>query len=204
MFFFLFAAVVLVLAFAPAKFRKLGFAFAGIVAVTFLVIVIANRQPLPEIPPATEQGKKIPAKSTKFDFDKYERDKKDKEDPEAKTRIPVSEIRFDQVKPIAGIQAGTIRSIRARMYNDSHQFTLTDYWYYLVIQDCLPEKTTDKTGAQCTTVYDQRDSASLTVPPNQARDIVISIPKDPASPVPFKLLGTPRVQLAVTDTRAYQ
>ena len=105
--------------------------------------------------------------------------------------------------------------MHARLYNDSHQFTLTDYSYYLVVQDCLPTTTksatanttttNDNAADRCTTVYDQRDSVSLVVPPNQARDVAISIPKNATSfAAPFKLLGTPRIELEATDTRAYQ
>jgi hypothetical protein len=198
----IFAAVALVLAFAPPRFRKIGFAVVGSVFFVFLAAVLLNRKPLPENPAKPKSG--VPAESRKFNFDKYQQEKRDREDPEAKSRIAVSEIRFDQVQAISGVEEGSIQSIHARLYNDSRQFTLTDYSYYLVIQDCLPA-TKEKSDPQCTTVYDQRDSVSLTVPARQARDVVIVIPQDPISfSLPFKLLGVPRIELKATDSRAYQ
>ena len=74
---------------------------------------------------------------TRFDFDQYERAKKDAADPEAKGRIPVTDVRFDQIQPVAGIESGTLRSVHARLYNDSHRYPLTDYSYYLVVEDCI-------------------------------------------------------------------
>ena len=218
MFFVIFAVVALLLASVPARFRKIGFAIVGVLFLVFLTIVLVNRQPPPEnLPTPIVRRSDPPASSRRFDFDKYQQDKKDKEDPEAKTRISISEVRFDQVQPIAGIEPGTIRSIRARLYNDSHRYTLTDYSYYLVVQDCLPPATTAAaatTGApatagkstdRCTAVYDQHDSVSLEVPAGQARDIVIVVPENPTNfAPPFKLLGSPRIELTPVDTRAYQ
>ncbi len=216
MFFWIFAAVALVLAFAPPRFRKIGFAVFGAVFIVFLTIVLVNRRspPAPAPVAAAPPGPAAPP-SRRFDFDAYQREKRDKEDPEAKTRIAIAEIRFDQLQPIAGIEPRTLQAVHARLYNDSHQFTLTDYSYYLVVQDCLPTTTksatanttttNDNAADRCTTVYDQRDSVSLVVPPNQARDVAISIPKNATSfAAPFKLLGTPRIELEATDTRAYQ
>jgi hypothetical protein len=205
MFFLIFAAVALALTFAPPRVRKIGLALVGVVFIVFLATVLINRQPLPADHPVTAAPKNsAPAESRRFDFDQYQRDKKDKADPEAKTRIPTSEVRFDQVNAVAGIETGTIQSIRARFYNDSGHFTLTDYSYYLVVQDCLPAATNEKTGDHCTTVYDQRDWVTLEVPANQARDVVIVIPRDSSFHLPFKLLGKPRVELTATDVRAYQ
>jgi hypothetical protein len=148
--------------------------------------------------------------SRKFDFERYQQEKKDREDPDAKTRIPLSAVRFDQIRAVPGIDPGTLQTIYARLYNDSGQFTLTNYAYYLEVQDCLPAKPDDKHPPQCTTVFDQRESVSTTIPPNQARDVVIGIPRDRAAPAdapppsaPFKLLGTPRIELIPTSTRAY-
>ncbi len=204
-FFLVFAAIIVVLAFAPARFRNIGLGIMGALLLVFLVTVIVDRPAAPPPPPpAVPRQSDVSAESRKFDFDKYERDQKDKEDPDAKTRIAVSEVRFDQVQSIPGIEAGTIRTVHARIYNDSHKFTLTDYWYYLVIQDCLAEQRTQNAAARCTTVFDQRESVPLSVPPDQARDIVIAIPKDSANAAPFKLSGSPRIELTATDVRAYR
>jgi hypothetical protein len=205
MFAWIFAAVALALAFAPPRIRKVGFAIVGTTFLIFLAVVLLNRRPLPAASaPAIGRQAPAPPKSTKFDFDQYEQDKKDKDDPEAKTRIPVSDVRFDQVQAIAGIDAG-IESVHARLYNDSARFTLTDYGYYLVVRDCLPAATREKSAEPCPIVYDQRGTASLAIPPHQARDVVISIPRQAStSASPFKLLGTSRIELTPTTTRAYQ
>jgi hypothetical protein len=104
-----------------------------------------------------------------------------------------------------GIEPGTLEAVRARLYNDSARFTLTDYSYALVVQDCPTSQLTAAHESTCTTVLDRHGWASATVPANQARDVVIEIPNDPATHAPpFVLLGTPRVELTPTGTRAYQ
>jgi len=199
----IFAAIAVLLLFASPRVRSIGLTMLGSVFVVFLLIVLVNRRPVAPaslpIPPLANAG----AASRQFDFDKYQQDKKDREDPEARTRIALSEVRFGQVQFVAGIDAGTVETIRARLYNDSRQFTLTDYAYYLEVQDCLPVKPDDQHPLECTTVFDQRSMASATVPPNQARDVVIEIAKDATGRLPFKLLGTPHIELKPTDARAY-
>jgi hypothetical protein len=45
----------------------------------------------------------------------------------------------------------------------------------------------------------------VVIPPNQARDITISIPVDSATFAPaFKIIGKPRIELTPTDIRAYR
>jgi len=199
----IFAVFAVLLLFASPRIRGIGLTILGSVFAIFLVIVLLNRRPAPTpvpIPPMVNAG----AAARQFDFDKYQEDKKDREDPEAKSRIALSAVRFGQVQLVAGIEAGTIETIRARLYNDSAQFTLTDLTYYLEVKDCLPLKPDEKHPVECTTVFDQRKTASTTVPPNQARDVLIEIAKDPATGnSPFKLLGTPRIELTPTATRAY-
>jgi hypothetical protein len=199
----IFAAIAVLLLFASPRIRGIGLTMLGTVFVLFLVIVLVNRRPVApaSIPsaPLVNAG----AAARQFDFDKYLQDKKDREDPEAKTRIALSEVRFGQVQFVTGLEAGTIETIRARLYNDSPQFTLTDFTYYLEVKDCLPVKPDDQHPIECTTVFDQRKAASTTVPPNQARDVVIEIATDPTGKMPFKLLGTPRIELTPTGTRAY-
>ena len=204
MFAWLFGAVALALVFAPPRLRNIGLVVVGALFLVFLATVLSNRRPVPSVAAITPHLSQPSADSRRFDFDQYQRDKQDRADPAAKSRIPVSAVRFDQVRAIAGIDSGTLQSVHARLYNDSSQFTLTDYAYYLVVKDCLPASNL-QTGAGCTAVYDQRDAASLIVPPSQARDVAIAIPNNGGSfTAPFKLLGTPRIELSATDTRAYQ
>lgn len=204
MFALIFAVVALGLIFTPKRFRKTGITIVVIVALIFLVIVLVNRRSPTVQPSVPKPASPAPPVSRRFDFDKYEQEKRDKEDPEASTRIPVSQLRFGQIQPIPGLDPGSIRSVQARLYNDSPQFALTDYSYYLGVQDCIPATAGEKPIEHCTTVYDQRDSVSLVVPPNQARDIVIDIPRTAGSTsAPFKLLGTVRIVLTAEDTRAY-
>jgi hypothetical protein len=118
----------------------------------------------------------------------------DKADPEAKNRIRIAEIRFDQVRSEPGAERGSIGRIVARLYNDSAAYALTDYGYYLVVQDCI--------RAVCTTVFDQHGLSSASVPPNQARDVEIAI-RDASTRglPPIKILGTANVLLTPVATR---
>ena len=91
----------------------------------------------------------------------------------------------------------TIDSVRARLYNDSSRFALTDYAYYLAVQDCVAKL--------CTTIYDQHGLASTMVPANQARDVRIEIRAAATRESPiFKLVGTPKIILSPSGTRAYR
>jgi hypothetical protein len=119
----------------------------------------------------------------------------DKADPEAKNRIRVEEIRFDQMRTEPGVERGSIGAIVARLYNDSATYTLTDYGYYLVVQDCV--------RAVCTTVFDQHGLSAVSVPPNQARDVEIVIRDGSTRDVPpVKILGTANILLTPVATRA--
>jgi hypothetical protein len=181
-------------AIASRKYRKYGLivvGFAVMMIVAVIVLVKKDEIPTPALPSLPAQ------RSKRVDFEQLHVEKLDKEDPEAKNRIDVSEIRFDQIRPSSNSEPGTIESIRARLYNDSARFTLTDYAYYLVIQDCVAKT--------CTTIYDQRGLASALVPANQARDVMIEIRAAETRESPrFKLLGTPKSILSVSGTRAYK
>jgi hypothetical protein len=181
-------------AIASRKYRKYGLivvGFAVMMIVAVIVLVKKDEIPAPALPSLPAQ------RSKRVDFEQLHVEKLDKEDPEAKNRIDVSEIRFDQIRPSSNSEPGTIESIRARLYNDSARFTLTDYAYYLVVQDCVAKI--------CTTIYDQRGLASALVPANQARDVVIEIRAAETRESPrFKLLGTPQIILTASGTRAYK
>jgi hypothetical protein len=183
----------LALAIVSRKYRKYGLVVLGIAAVTVAAVIVLVREN--EILPAASPG--IPAQQAKrVDFEQSHVEKLDKEEPDAKDRIGVSEIRFDQIRPSGDSEPGTIASIRARLYNDSARFTLTDFAYYLAVQDCVDRV--------CTTIYDQRGLESTMVPAAQARDVMIEIraQQSRGSP-PFKVLGTPKIILSPTGTRAY-
>jgi hypothetical protein len=181
-------------AIASRKYRKYGLiviGFAVMMIVAVIVLVKKDEIPTPALPSLPAQ------RSKRVDFEQLHVEKLDKEDPEAKNRIDVSEIRFDQIRPSSNSEPGTIESIRARLYNDSARFTLTDYAYYLVVQDCVAKT--------CTTIYDQRGLASALVPANQARDVMIEIRAAETRESPrFKLLGTPKIILSASGTRAYK
>jgi hypothetical protein len=195
----LFITVVLLLILWSPKFRKLGLIIGAAVIAAIVIILIGNSHDKPApAPPATESKSPAATNTRMPDSDDYRIERQDKEDPEAKTRIPLGSVRLVQIQPNFTLPSGSMQSIYARLYNDSQRFTLTDYAYYLTVQDCVAE--------QCTTVYDQRARGiSLVVPPKQARDITIYIPTDSTTQAPpFKILGKARVDLAVTDTRAYK
>jgi hypothetical protein len=203
----LFAAVVSVLAVLSTRFRKFGLAPAAAVIVIIVIVIALNEQNKPTAQPAVIYSNiKTAAGNRMLDHDEYEIELQDKDDPEAKGRIPTAEVRFGEIQPIFGTQSGTIQSIQARLHNDSKRFSLTNYSYYLVVRDCIPAKPDAASPEQCTTVYDQRKrGAPILVPPAQARDISIFIPMNPTTSLPqFKLLGKPRIDITPTDTRAYR
>ncbi len=190
--------VSLALAIVSRRYRVYSLIAVGVVIVTIIATVVLEKRgesvtaSLPSLPaqPSIQQSQHV-------DFEQFHIEKLDAEDPDAKNRIGIAEIRFDQIRPELGSDPGTIRLIRARLYNDSARYTLTDYAYYLVVQDCVK--------SACTTVYDQRGQAAALVPPIQARDVVITIRDgDTRGVATFKILGTPNLKLSPTSTRAYQ
>jgi len=201
------AAVVLLLAVLSPRLRKFGFALAGATIVVIVALIVLNERNKPD--PAlvvTDSNVRPAAHSRVTNMDEFRIERQDNEDPEAKNRISLTEVRFGQIKPTFGPRADAIQSIQARLYNDSKRFSLTDYSYYLVVKDCVEAELHASTTAQCTTVYDQRQRGTpMVVPPSQARDITISIPVDSVTFAPvFKILGKPQIELTPTDTRAYR
>jgi hypothetical protein len=186
--------VSLALAVVSRKYRKYGLVVLGFAAVAIVAVIVLQRKD--EILPAASPD--VPAQhSQRVDFEQSHVEKLDKEDPEAKNRIGVSEIRFDQIRASEGPEPGTIESISARLYNDSARFALTDYGYYLAVQDCVAKV--------CTTIYDQRGLESTMVPANQARDVTIRVRAAATRELPlFKLVGTPKIILSPSGTRAYR
>jgi hypothetical protein len=184
----------LALAIVSPRYRQYAVVVAGFAVVTVVAVIVLARKNEILTPPSSS----IPAQRWKrVDFEELHIERLDKEDPEAKNHIAVSEIRFDQVRASTGSEPGTIESIRARLYNTSARFTLTDYAYYLVIQDCVEKA--------CTAIYDQRGWGSATVPPNQARDVMIEIRTgETRESHPFKMLGAPKIILSPSNTRAYK
>ena len=186
--------VALALAIVSSKYRRFALLAVGVsVAAIVTVIVVASKNTV-----VTPHSSSAPARtSQRVDFELLHIEKLDLEDPEAGNRIALSEIRFDQIRPISGSDPRTIESVRARLYNDSAPFSLTDFAYDLVVQDCLPNA--------CTTIYAQRGWESMTVPANQARDVTIQIrPGETRDSQPFQLLGTPKIVLTPSETRAYR
>ena len=184
--------ILVALAFLFPKTRAFSLSAIGIAIVAIVVIVVIAKRgeplaPGPAAPPAVEQKP--------VDFERFHVENVDKADPEAKNRIRVEEIRFDQIRAQPGAERGSIGRIVARLYNDSATYTLTDYGYYLVVQDCI--------RAVCTTVFDQHGLSAASVPPNQARDVEISVRDGSTRDLPpIKILGTAKVLLTPAATRA--
>ena len=184
--------VLVALAFLFPKTRAFSLSAIGVAIVAIVVIVvIANRgEPtaLGTAAPASVEQKPV-------DFERFHIENLDKADPEAKNRIRVEEIRFEQIRAEAGVERGSIGRVVARLYNDSATYTLTDYGYYLVVQDCI--------RAVCTTVFDQRGLSAASVPPSQARDVEIAIRDGSTRNLsPIKILGAPNILLTPLATRA--
>jgi len=184
--------ILVALAFRFPKTRAFSFSAIGVAIVAIVVIVVIARRIEPvgltAAPPPVIEQKPV-------DFERFHIENLDKADPEAKNRIRVAEIRFDQIRAQAGAERGSIGSIVARLYNDSTTYTLTDYGYYLVVQDCIK--------AVCTPVFDQHGQSAVSVPPNQARDVEIAIRGGNARNLPpIKILGTVNILLTPDATRA--
>ncbi len=173
------------------KTRSFTLAAIGVAIVAFVaIVVLAKRNEAPPRAAARPSAAQKP-----IDFERFLVEKLDKADPQAKNRIPVEEIRFAQARAEAGAQRGSISKIVARLYNDSAIYTLTDYEYRLVVQDCI--------DAACTAVFDQRGLSAVSVPPRQARDVQIAIREEGARDMPpVRILGTANILLTPVATRA--
>src|SRR5450755_3065946 len=138
------AALVLLFALLSPRFRKFGLALAGAAILIIVVLILLNERNKPNPAPAAIYPKSEPATHSRAsDHDDYMIERQDRDDPEAKNRISLTEVRFGQIKSTFGPQANAIQSIQARLYNDSKRFSLTDYSYYLVVQDCVDTKPHD-------------------------------------------------------------
>jgi hypothetical protein len=183
--------VLVALAFLFPKTRGFSLSAIGVAIVAIVVIVVVAKQGEPAARGAPPPP---PAEPKPVDFERFHVDNLDKADPEAKSRIRIEEIRFDQVRAEAGAERGSIGRVVARLYNDSPTYTLTDYGYYLVVQDCI--------RAVCTTVFDQRGLSAALVPPNQARDVEIAIRDgNTRDSVPVKIIGFAKILLTPVATR---
>jgi hypothetical protein len=183
--------VLVALAFLFPKTRAFSLSAIGlaIVAIVAIVVIAKRGEPiaLGVAPPPLVAQKPV-------DFERFHLENLDKADPEAKNRIRVAEIRFDQIRAQAGAERGSIGKIVARLYNDSENYTLTDYGYYLVVQDCIK--------SACTAVFDQHGLSAASVPPSQARDVEIAIRDGGARDLPpIKILGSANILLTPESTR---
>jgi len=180
------------LAFLFPKTRAFSFSAIAVAIVAVVVIVVFAKRggPVALVSAASPAVEKKP-----IDFERFHIENLDRADPEAKNRIRVAEIRFDQIRAEPGAERGSIGRIVARLYNDSATYTLTDYGYDLVVQDCI--------RAVCTTVFDQHGLSAASVPPNQARDVEIAIRDGNTRDLPaIKILGSANILLTPTATRA--
>jgi hypothetical protein len=183
--------ILVALAFLFPKTRPFSLSLIGVAIFAIVAILVIFKRGEPVTPGAAAP----PTVQKPVDFEQFHVAKLDKADPAAKSRIRVEEIRFDQIRAEAGAVRGSVDTVVARLYNDSAAYTLTDYGYYLVVQDCI--------RAVCTTVFDQRGLSSMSVPPNQARDIKIAIRNGDSRDVSsVKILGTLNILLTPTATRA--
>ena len=184
--------VLVALAFLYPKTRafSLSAIAVAIVAVVGIVVFAKRGEPVALVTAAPPPVEKKPV-----DFERFHIENLDKADPEAKSRIRVSEIRFDQIRAEPGAERGSIGTIVARLYNDSATYTLTDFGYDLVVQDCI--------RAVCTTIFEQHGQSAASVPPNQARDVQIALRDGNARDLqPIKILGTANILLTPAATRA--
>lgn len=182
-------AVVLALLFPKTRASSLSVIGIAIVAIVLVVVMSKREGPAAVAPtPAAVEQKPL-------DFERFHIENLDKADPEAKNRIRVGEIRFEQIRAEPGAERGSIDKVVARLRNDSATYTLTDYGYDLVVQDCME--------AACTTVFEQHGLAGTAVPPGQVRDVEIAIRGGSTrDPPPIKILGTAKILLTPVAARA--
>ena len=183
--------VLVALAFLFSKTRAFSLSAIGlaIVAIVAIVVIAKRGEPIAlGAAPAPVVAQKP------VDFERFHLENLDRADPEAKNRVRIAEIRFDQIRAQTGAERGSIGKIVARLYNDSPNYTLTDYGYYLVVQDCIK--------AACTAVFDQHGLSAASVPPSQARDVEIAIRDGGSRALPsIKILGTANILLTPESTR---
>lgn len=185
--------ILVALAFLFPKTRSFSLSAIGIAIVAIVVMVVVAKR---EEPPLRELPAPPAAEQKAVDFERFHVENLDKADPEAKTRIRLEQIRFDQIRAVAGVERGSIGTIVARLYNDSPAFTLTDFGYDLLVQDCI--------RAVCTTVFEQHGLSAAAVPPGQARDVQIAVRDGSTRDAPsIKILGTAKIILMPAATRAY-
>src|ERR1700733_13553623 len=97
----------LALAIVSRKYRKYGLVAIGFAAVAIVTVIVLQRKD--EVLPAASP--EVPVQhSQRVDFEQSHVEKLDKEDPEARNRIGVSEVRFDQIRASEGAEPGTIDS----------------------------------------------------------------------------------------------
>jgi hypothetical protein len=185
-----FILVALAFLFPKTRAFSLSAIAVAIVAVVVIVVFAKRGEPVALVAAAPMSVEKKPV-----DFERFHIEKLDQADPEAKNRIRLAEIRFDQIHAEPGAERGSIGTIVARLYNDSATYTLTDYGYDLVVQDCI--------RGTCTTLFEQHGQSAVSVPPNQARDVQIAIRDGNARDLqPIKILGTANILLMPAATRA--
>jgi antitoxin (DNA-binding transcriptional repressor) of toxin-antitoxin stability system len=184
-----FILVALAFLFPKTRAFSLSAIAVAIVAAVVIVVLAKRGEPVALVTATPTAVEKKPV-----DFERFQIEKLDKADPEAKNRIRLAEIRFDQIHAEPGAERGSIGTIVARLYNDSPTYTLTDYGYKLVVQDCI--------RAVCTTIFEQHGQSAASVPPNQARDVQIAIRDGNARDLqPIKILGTANILLTPAATR---
>jgi hypothetical protein len=185
--------ILVALALLFPKTRAISLSAIGVAIVAIVAIVIIAKRGEPVALGVITASRAI--EQQPVDFERFHVENLDKADPEAKNRIRATEIRFVQIRAEDGAERGSIGTIVARLYKDSPTYTLTDYGYDLVVQDCI--------GAVCTTVFDQHGLSAASVPPNQARDVKIAIRAGSTrDQPPIKILGTANILLTPDDTRA--
>jgi len=184
--------ILVALALLFPKTRAISLSAIGVAIVAIVAIVVIAKRGDPVAPGVTAPRA---VEQQPVDFERFHVENLDKADPEAKSSIRVAEIRFDQIRAQEGVARGSIDRIVARLYNDSPTYTLTDYGYDLVVQDCI--------RAVCTAVFDQHGLSAALVPPNQARDVEIAIRAGSTrDQPPIKILGTANILLTPSATRA--
>src|SRR6201999_1965853 len=98
------------IAIASPRYRAYCLAAAGIALATIAGVVTLTKHDEP-VKPSTlgVAAQPRPPEPQHVDFEQLHIENLDRKDPEAKNRIGIAEIRFDQIRPETGAYPGTIR-----------------------------------------------------------------------------------------------
>ncbi len=99
--------VSLALAIVSRSYRKYGLIVSGLAVLAIVSFIVLARND--DIPPPAAAVRPPAAQVKRIDFEQLHVEKLDQQDPEARNRIAVAEIRFDQITRLHRLGTGFVR-----------------------------------------------------------------------------------------------